>query len=61
MTVAEDEIVTILRDLRDRIDCLQRDQAALRPDIVGQLVGQIVHLLANHWNEEKARRRERCW
>jgi hypothetical protein len=61
MTAREEEIVTMLKELRDRIDCIQRSQAALRPDIVGAIMGQIVRLLIDRWKDEDTRKREATW
>ncbi len=54
---SNDEIVTMLRDLKDKVDLLQRDQASIRSDIVEH----ILDILKQKWNDEAARRRERCW
>lgn len=55
MTTAEEEIVTMLRDLNAKVDALQRSQAAMKPDIIDH----IIRVLAGRWKEEQTRRRER--
>lgn len=53
----EAEIVTMLRDLNAKVDALQKSQAAIRPDIIEQ----IVSILKSRWKDDQARRRERTW
>ena len=54
---ADEEIVTMLRDLDAKVDAIQRSQAALRPDIIEH----ILDILKRRWKDEEARRRERPW
>ncbi len=54
---SEEEIVTMLKDLKDKVDLMQRDQASLRFDIVQH----IYHLISKKWNDDETRRREKSW
>lgn len=54
---AEEEIVTILKNLDAKVDAIQKSQATLRPDIIEQ----ILDILKQRWKDEAARRRERTW
>jgi hypothetical protein len=56
-----------LGEIDDRLDCVNRNVARLRPDIrqivheeLTKVVEQsLIRLLRDHWEEEKVRRRER--
>ncbi len=53
--IPEEELVTILKDLKDKVDLMQRDQALIRPDIVEH----VYRILKKRWSDEDIRRRER--
>ena len=53
----ETEIVTILRDINAKVDAMQRSQAAMKLDIVQN----ILDILKQKWKDEAAKRRERTW
>ena len=45
---AEEEIVTILKNLDAKVDAIQKSQATLRPDIIEQ----ILDILKQRWKDE---------
>jgi hypothetical protein len=51
------DIVTLLLDLKEKVDIMQRSLATLRPDLAVHLHD----LMSDRSREERARRRERCW
>ena len=55
--MSEEDIVTVLRDLKEKVDLMQRDQASLRTDIAEH----VYRLLKKRWTDEETRRRERTW
>jgi hypothetical protein len=54
---SDSDIVTLLLDLKDKVDIMQKSLATLRPDLANHLHD----LMSNRSGEERARRRERCW
>ena len=59
-----------IEEIEDRLDCVNRSIARLRPDIrqivheemksvVEESLTKLLYQLTDHWEEEKVRRRER--